>query len=245
MDVRSSVVPEDAFEPEIYESGNRLKISENWHGHSTGSVYWTITVPPETEVSLSSASGDLSVTGLKKELKASAASGDIRADELKGKIEIKTASGDIRASDCSGDIEISAASGDIDTDGLSGDIELSAASGDVEIRESEGEFDLGTASGDIRGSGLTIGGYSTFSAASGDVSVRLASATKFDMELSTASGNISLDYNGQPMTGLFDFDSEEEFEHNGQIFEKKTIIRNGETPKVFLHTASGRVTLKK
>jgi hypothetical protein len=260
VDVRYTVTPADAFEPEVYESGSSLKISENWHGHSSGRVYWTITLPPATEVSFSAASGDLTVSGLNKEIKATAASGDIRAEDLTGDIEIKTASGDIRIGTCKGDIEVSAASGDIDATELSGEIEISAASGDVEIRDSAGLFDLGTASGDIKGTGLSIEGYSTFSAASGDVKIGLAASSKYDMELSAASGDVTLDYNGQPMNGYFElqarkysgsitapypFDTEEEFERSGQTFEKKSFKRGDASPKITLQTSSGRAALKK
>ena len=260
VDVKHSVMPKDAFEPEIYESGNRLKISERWSGHSSGRVIWTITVPPATEISFSSASGDLDVSGLQKRLKASAASGDIRAEDISGELSIKTASGDIHIEDCNGDIEITAASGDIECSGLSGDTELSAASGDVKLKDSKGLFDISTASGDVKCSGLHIDGYSSFSAASGDISIRLGGACTNDLELSAASGDVSLDYNGQPLKGYFEFearkssgsisapysfDREDEFEKNGQTFVKKSFTRDGDSPRITMHTASGRITLKK
>ena len=260
VDVKYSVVPADAFKPEVFETGNSLKITEDWRGHSSGRVYWTITLPPKTEVSFSSASGDLTITGLQKEVEASAASGDIRAEKIEGDIEIKTASGDIRIEHCKGDIEISAASGDIEADDLTGDIELSAASGDVEISNSKGLFDLGTASGDIKGKDLIMDGYSTFSAASGDVNIRLAESSRFDLELSAASGDVSLDYNSKTMKGYFElqakkysgsisapyaFDTEEEFERNGQTYEKKSFKRDSDSPRIILHTSSGRASLKK
>jgi len=260
VDVKHSVVPENAFEPDVYETGNSLKISEQWHGNSSGRVIWTITVPPATEVSFSSASGDLDVSGLQKRLKANAASGDIRAEEMSGELRIKTASGDIRVKDCSGGIEISAASGDIECNGLTGDTELNAASGNVDLRDSKGSFDISTASGDVKCSGLKIDGYSSFSAASGDISVRLGAACAYDLELSAASGDVSLDYNGEPLKGYFEFearkssgsisapysfDREEEFERNGQVFEKKSFRRESDSPQIMMHTASGRISLKK
>ncbi len=260
VDVKYTVNPADAFKPEIYESTNSLKISEEWHGRSSGKVYWTITLPPNTEVYFSCASGDLEISGLQNEVEVHAASGDIRAGKMEGKLEIKTASGDIRINECKGDIEISAASGDIDADGLSGDLELNTASGDVELKNSAGIFDISTASGDIKGTRLTINEYSTFFAASGDVDVRLAESSKFDLELSAASGDVTLDYNGQPLKGYFElearkysgsisapypFDQEEEYERNGQTYEKKSFKRDGDTPRIILHTSSGRVSLKK
>ena len=260
VDVKYSVYPADAFKPEIYETGSSLKISEDWRGHSSGKVFWTIKLPPETEVYFSCASGDLNISGLQKEVEAKAASGDIRAEDLSGKIEVKTASGDIRLRNVSGDIEISAASGDINADGLSGEVEVSAASGNIELKISKAVFEISTASGDIEATGLTTDGYSTFSAASGDVDVRLAKSTEYDLELSAASGDVALDYNGQPLKGYFElqarkysggisapyaFDNEEEFERNGQTYERKSFRRESDAPRILLHTSSGRVSLKK
>jgi hypothetical protein len=49
VDMVSNVWPEGAFQPEIRETGNSLKIRERWHGSSSGRVTWTITVPVKTD----------------------------------------------------------------------------------------------------------------------------------------------------------------------------------------------------
>ncbi|MBD3179688.1 MAG: DUF4097 family beta strand repeat protein, partial [Candidatus Latescibacteria bacterium] len=174
---------------------------------------------------------------------------------------LSTASGDIHIEDCSGEIEMSTASGDIEGSGLDSDeIELSAASGDIEISDSRGGFDLSVASGDVEAEGLEITSQSEFSTASGEVEIVLANSPRVGIDLSTASGDVLLDYNGNRMVGYFEltarkgrgrirapfsFDREEEFKKNGRTYLRKSFSKNGDSPEIYLHTASGKVELRK
>lgn len=278
-----NVTPEGSFDYEMKESGKTLVIKEKWgrggrHRNMSGDVSWTLIVPADTEIEFNTASGDITVSGLTKRVEASTASGDIEISDVSahidmstasgnanlnnidGDIEISTASGDIDIEDSKGDIELSTASGDIDAKGVSGDIDLGAASGDIKISDSRGTFDVGCASGDIDATGVTIEGESDFSVASGSIEVVLAETCDYDLEISSASGDVVLDYNGNEVKGFFeftarkrrgrivcpfDFDEEEEFEENGDTYVRKSFSRKGDTPRVELSTASGRAELKK
>ncbi|MCK4559511.1 MAG: DUF4097 family beta strand repeat protein [Calditrichia bacterium] len=251
---------EDSFEADMQEKSNSLKLRERWYGSSSGGrVKWTVTVPPETEIEFSTASGDLSVEEINNMLDASTASGDITIENSQGEFEISTASGDINIVDSKGEFDFSTASGDIKSSQMTGEMDFSTASGDIKMRNSEGFFELSCASGDIDASGITIKEESTFSTASGDVEVKLAESSEFDLDLSTASGDVTLDYNGNEIRGYFeftakkrsgnirspiDFDKEEEYGRNGDEYMRKSFSKGGNTPKIFISTASGRVVLK-
>jgi DUF4097 and DUF4098 domain-containing protein YvlB len=251
---------EDSFEADIQEKSNSLRIKERWHGRNSGGrVSWTITVPAETDIEFSTASGDLTVEKLNNVLEASTASGDVVIEYSQGDLEISTASGDVRVSDSKGKFDFSTASGDIKTSQLAGEVDFSTASGDIKIRNAQGSFDLSCASGDIEASGITFEDDSEFSTASGNVEVTLEKSSENDLDLSTASGDVTLDYNGNEIKGYFeftakkrsgsirspiDFDKEEEYGRNGDEYVRKSFTRGGETPKIYISTASGRVTLK-
>ena len=136
---------------------------------------------------------------------------------------------------------------------------FSTASGDIRIRNSQGFFELSCASGDIDASNITIQEESSFSTASGDVEVKLAASSEFDLDFSAASGDVTLDYNGNDIIGYFefsakkrsgnirspiDFDREEEYGRNGDEYMRKSFSKGGLTPKIYISTASGRATLK-
>jgi DUF4097 and DUF4098 domain-containing protein YvlB len=251
---------EDSFEADIQEKSNTLRIKERWHGRSSGGrVEWTITVPSESEIEFSTASGDLSLDNINNVLDASTASGDVTIESSQGELDISTASGDISINDSKGKFDFSTASGDIKSSHLEGEIDLSTASGDIKLRNAQGRFDLSCASGDINVSGITIEDDSEFSTASGDVEVRLEKSSEYDLDLSAASGDVTLDYAGNNIKGYFefrakkrsgsirspiDFDKEEEYGRNGDEYVKKSFSKEGETPKIYLSTASGRAMLK-
>lgn len=279
VDLFYDVEPKGAFDYKIREAGDALIIKERWNGGSSrGDVAWTLTVPSGTEIEFSTASGDLSASGLTKGLEAGTASGDIEIRDMDGEIEISTASGEvviinahgeieistasgeISIKKSGGEIELSTASGEIEADDIEDEIDMSTASGEIEISNSSGVFSLSCASGDIVAENIKIEGLSTFSTASGEVEVILAETSEYDLELSTASGDVLLDYNGNPVKGYFeftarkrrgrikcpfDFDEEEEFERNDHVYVRKSFSKGGDTPEIYMRTASGTVVLKK
>jgi len=260
VDLEAKVEPPDAFKPEIFERGERLIIKERWSGSSRGTVVWTITVPAKTDIEVESASGDIALAGITATIEVSAASGDVTIEKCQGDAEIETASGDITLTDCEGYFEISAASGNINGSKIKGEIELSSASGDIDIQDSQGTFEVETASGDIQTARLELLSESEFSAASGDIEIVLAGTPEKPLSLSTASGDIILDYNGHPMKGRYElttrkhrgkieapvsFDKEETVDEHGEEYVKKIYTVSGNEPLITLETASGDITLIK
>ncbi len=121
-----------------------------------------------------------------------------------------------------------------------------------------GEFDLSTASGDIDAAGVVLEFASSFTTASGSVEVQLGATAEFDLDVSTASGRATLDYNGNPVKGSFefvskdrrgrikcpfDFEDERRFDRWGDTYVRKTFTRGGDEPRIVIETASGRATL--
>jgi DUF4097 and DUF4098 domain-containing protein YvlB len=259
VDLVYAVEPEDAFEPDIQERTNEIRIKERWRSRSSGQVSWTITVPKETEIDFSTASGDLSIEGVHEEIEASTASGDITILDTEGRLDVSTASGDIEISDSGGEMDLSTASGDIKARDINGEMDLSTASGDIRIKNSKGEFEISCASGDIEASEIVLTEEGSFSTASGDIELKLAESAEYDIECSAASGDIELDYQGNNLNGYFEFttrknrgsirsginfDTEEEFERGGRTYIRKTVSVGGKTPQILLSTSSGDITFR-
>ena len=234
----------DKFEPILKEEGNTLILKEEFNSSSWGSSHrgessWTLTVPEKTKIEFSSASGDLNAAGLKGGLSARVASGDLNVKDSKGKLKFKAASGDIEMKHSSGEISVK------------------TASGDIELSNVQGEFDVKTASGDINASGIHFTGESDLKSVSGDMLVELSKSNEYDLDLSTVSGNITLDYKGNPVKGYFGFkgmkgkissdipfDSKEKSSQYNP-FVKKFFKKGGDSPEISLKTVSGKLTFKK
>jgi DUF4097 and DUF4098 domain-containing protein YvlB len=289
--------PQGCFEPEFLESGSTLILREDFTGSCRGRSLWKVTVPEKTKITFDSASGDLSIKGIKNDIEVETASGDIDLEKivgdceiesasgdlevknfkgkldvqtasgdqkiklLEGSLEIKSASGDVNLEDISADVEIKTASGDVEASNIKGkDISIRGASSDIEIDSASGEFEIKTASGEVEVDNIDITGDSEFKTASGTVEVRLKSTLKFDLIISSASGDAILDYNGNPIKGYFEFickeddgriespfkfDNVEEYYRYGQKYLKKSFTRKSKTPRIIIKTASGTAELNK
>lgn len=260
VDLEYSTEPEGAFKPEFDERSNSIRIKERWTNSRSSEVLWKLKVPKGTEIEFSAASGDLSIYNYSGVVESSTASGDVYVEKGNGELDLNCASGDIEILDYTGEISVATASGDVKAKKIKGEIELSTASGDIDLSSSEGEFELGCASGDIKAKDLKLSEDASFSTASGDVEVKLAETAKYDVSISTASGDATLDYNGNDFKGYFEmtarkdkgeisapvsFDREEEYEKHGKTYERKSFTSGGNSPKIFISTSSGKAALKK
>lgn len=260
VDLEYSIRPRDSFEPEMKKRGKTLILEEDFYGSSSGHSYWTVTVPPTVDIDFESASGDFEASGLENEIEVETASGDVSIGHCNGDFELSTASGDILLENVSGFVDATTASGDVRADNLSGRVSLSTASGRVDVQESKGDFTLSSASGNVDATGITLEDRSTFETASGRVYVELAESATHDLRLSSASGKATLNYNGNPIEGSFefiakanrrgrisspfDFDEEEEFYRWGDEYVAKSFTRGSDNPEILIETASGRVYLE-
>ncbi len=259
VELEHSVRPADNFEPRFRERSGAIELSERFHGSSNGSSYWTVTVPRNTRIEFSTASGNLTVDGLSGDIDAELASGNIDVFDCSGSFDLSTASGSIDFDSCGGFFDVSTASGSIRVTRCNGEFELSVASGNVRAQDCRGEFDLSTASGNVRASDVFIEGRSSFSSASGSAYVTLGESAEHDLTVSSASGKAILDFAGNPIKGYFeflarkdngriksplDFDEEDQFRRHGQKYVRKSFAVGGETPEIRIETASGTAALK-
>jgi len=250
---------DDCYDPIIRETTNAVRIGEEFYCSTRGDSKWTITVPKDTKVRFSSASGDLIIEGDLSDVTAKTASGDIDIEGFNGDLRIQTASGDVDIEASTGELNVNTASGDITATNVSGLILFDAASGNVDIVRSEGTFEAGTASGDVRASQVVLDGISEFSSASGEAYVALGKAAEFDLVVSSASGDAIVNYSGNTPNGYFeftarvnrgdieapyDFDEEEEFRRYRQKYVRKAFTRGGDEPRIEISTASGEAVLR-
>jgi hypothetical protein len=216
---RSTLSPEERVRrieanPPIEQSGNVVRI-----GHIVEeelregvSISYTLTVPSASSlksktgsgsqhiegvdgaVEASSGSGSLTFRDAGKELRASTGSGSITADRIGGGFHATSGSGSIRATGVTGAITAKTGSGGIDVAQTGkGDVQVSSGSGSVRLRGVRGALRASTASG-----GLTIEGELSadwrLSASSGTVSIDLPRGQGFELDASTGSGRIDVDF---------------------------------------------------
>jgi len=230
---------------EMEQNGSSLNLSEKSHGRhsSRGNSKWKIGIPD----------------GMNIKVNYSTASGDIVASDLTSNLKVNTASGNIVLTNYSGKIKGNTASGDIKLENVNGSIDLNTASGDVNANSIEGGFKLNTASGDISITSALINEKSSFNSASGDVDISVSQTPMHNLKLSSASGNVELNMQGNILQGFismttrkgfrysinapFEFDSVEEFERHGDKYITKTVILGDPQTKITLSTSTGDATI--
>lgn len=232
----------DEFEPIFEEEGDTLIIKEkfhekerNWSYH--GKSNWTVTVPEKTKIEFKSASGNLDVNGLMNGLSVKLASGEVNARDIFGNINIKTASGEVNLSDSSGDITVD------------------VASGDIKLTDVKGTFNIDAASSNIKAVGIQFNRASHFKTVSGKLLVKLSKSCTVDLDLKTVSGDITLDYNGNPVKGYFKFKGmnshistdigfDDHEKHSYSPFVTR-YLNKGDSPRITLKAVSGDLVFKK
>jgi Putative adhesin len=128
-------------------------------------------------------------------------SGDIAAEAVVGATAaLNTGSGDIVIGSCDASLRVRSASGDIQVGQLRAVMQGNSASGDVEIKATSGNVNVRTASGDIRiGVAEGLPAWLDLSSASGEVSVNLGQGAEpgpgepyVSLLARTASGDIDI-----------------------------------------------------
>lgn len=164
------------------------------------SIRFEVRVPRSTRFTfnpISSASGNIKVTGVTGSLKVNTASGDVLISGVSGDVHASTASGEMSVREVAGTVNASTASGNVDVEiaRLEGaeNMKFSSASGDVNVRmpsSLDAEVSMSTASGQIKTNfplEVKESQYGSGSKAQG----RLGSGARI-LRISTASGNVSL-----------------------------------------------------
>jgi gas vesicle protein len=167
----------------IQDAGGRVDVRAEPRGREARAwVDFNVIVPYEASAEVHSVSGDISVTGVKGEVRAETVSGTVKASGLTRLASMKSVSGDVELNgvESDGTVVLSSVSGDVTATNLKArGLDVSAVSGDTTLNQCQTDrAQVNTVNGDITYSG------------------RLSKAGRY--ELKTHSGNITLNHQGSP-----------------------------------------------
>lgn len=249
---------DDDYKPNFEQSGDRLIIDEEFSGRRNwnvrGRAEWTLEVPDGIELEFKTGSGNIDVDGVNINVLAKSGSGNIEINNLEGKLRINTGSGNIDLSRVIGRHDGSTGSGEIRIDRSEGDARFSTGSGNIRVRDISGGIEFSTGSGNIDVEGATIKNHSRVSTGSGNAEVVLSSVLDYDINLSTGSGNVTLDFNGNKIEGEFTLESSEKsdirapFRFNNEYDRGRRYIKEAKIGskniEVSVKTGSGRAVIR-
>jgi len=215
--------PAKVFKPIFMEKKYSLVLKEKIRGSVSGKSTWFLKVPDNTSVLFTSASGNLSVKGLKSDVSGGTDSGNFEISDFKGKLKLNTGFGNIHITSTKAGFDIFTADGDIQADS----IEL----------ESSGEF--ATARGNVSVSLAVSSEYDlTLLSALGDVVLDYKdNAMKGYFEFTARASDADI-------ISPVSFDKEEEFYKDNIKYLKRSFTKGLDLPRILIKVHIGKAVFK-
>lgn len=148
-----------------------------------------ITCPVGADLDFGTGSASLRVEGELSDVSVTTASGDVQVDRVGGRLGVKTASGDILVADALGEATVTTVSGDLQVDRFAGPLGVRAVSGDVRIGTVRAPLTLSTTSGDIWIDRVE-GGEVDARSVSGDARIAVTRGTPVWIDAASVSGKL-------------------------------------------------------
>jgi hypothetical protein len=194
------------FDLAFNQSGGNVEITgeyQGWqgvrglfgHDRSQLEVEFTITVPPQYNLNIETAGGNLSVGDLKGTVRLETSGGNIHLERIEGKLRGTTSGGDIMLTRCTASADLVTSGGNIIVEEVDGPIVARTSGGNVTIREARGSVDASTSGGNIS---AFIADQPTedcrLETSGGNVEVYLASDISVDIDAEANGGSLSTDF---------------------------------------------------
>jgi hypothetical protein len=189
----------DATRIDVSEQANRIEVRAVYPDRKTRvAVDYTVTAPAGITVDVRSVSGDISITGIRGEVRVESVSGDVTATGLAREAVLKAVSGDVvvSASEVDGEVSANSVSGDVTVKSFKArSVKAATVSGNVSMQTGACDrASVGSVSGNVELAGtLARGGRYDLKSHSGNVRLALDGKTGFVLDASSFSGNITTD----------------------------------------------------
>lgn len=175
----------DRVEVRIGQEGDRIEVQtvypENewsFFGHAEVLVHINILAPAKSDLDVSTADGELKVSGFEGDLRLSTEDGDLSVAACSGVARISAEDGDVNVRDFQGDVDAGIEDGDLSVEGKLGRFSADAEDGDVDVRL-------------LEGSAMTADWR--VEAADGGVKIQVPEGFAADLDVGTGDGRIDLD----------------------------------------------------
>jgi hypothetical protein len=143
-------------------------------GSNICAIDYVVKVPQQCSLTVNGVSNTLNISG------------------ITGDIDLKMVSGDITLHDLEGKLNLDSVSGDLLAENLSGSGSIKTVSGDINLKNADlTSLGINTVSGDVFLQTALLTGPYKFNSVSGDVRLLVPAASQCDIEIHSASGDLS------------------------------------------------------
>lgn len=154
-------------------------------------VSFTITVPRNFNLNVSTSGGDIAVASLTGNVRARTSGGEMKFERIEGEIDGHTSGGDIFLREGTARAKLGTSGGDITVERAGGPTEVSTSGGDIRI-ESVAQLISATTSGGNVQAAITepFSQDAVLSTSGGDVHVQVAKTAGFQLDARTTGGKV-------------------------------------------------------
>ncbi len=193
-------------------------------------VEFTVTVPKNYNVRLSTSGGDVSIAGITGTVNGETSGGNVSISQIEGTAKLETSGGDIHVDGVKGDIKAETSGGDVKVRNVVGNVEGETSGGNIAAEDVDGKVRLETSGGNvmIKVRGANKGIHAETSG--GNVTVMISKKVGAMIDAGTSGGEVVCDL---PVTV------------SGKIAEdhvKGTVNGGGEL--IYAHTSGGNVEIR-
>lgn len=184
----------------ITQEGNDVKAEARFPRRSSGwmfgnwplvQVSFTVTVPEQYNVDLTTSGGDIHVGDLTGSTRVKTSGGDLELGRLKGPVHGSTSGGDVTLEEGSDKVQLGTSGGDIEVGHASGDVRLETSGGDISVERVSGALDASTSGGDVK---VTIEAPMkndvSLGTSGGNVTARVSKDAGFRLDANTSGGDV-------------------------------------------------------
>ena len=161
-----------------------------WFGwRSYGNVRFTVHVPNQTDVAVTTSGGELHVTRVDGEANLRTSGGRVRVEDIVGDVSARTSGGSIRVERVRGTVDAGTSGGGIDIATIAGHVRAGTSGGPITVEAASGDVSAETSGGGIhvRGAGGRVDAHTS----GGRISVGFALGNARGGELSTSGGGVT------------------------------------------------------
>ncbi len=191
----------DDYSIETSQNGTELKVWVEHPNNMRGMVkgFLSFEVPENVLLNVKNVSGNVEVEKIRSDnMSLSSVSGNVKVSGVGANVSLRSVSGEIDASLMGGDLDAKSVSGSVRVANIKGDFSGQSTSGNVSAKMVEGETSVHSTSGDLKGENLMNG--ATMKTTSGSIQINIL---KGDLTGKTVSGDIRL----EDVTGVLNLSS--------------------------------------
>jgi len=236
-DIRGSQREVDGFDISAWQSNGGVDVKgktrrSHWFSWFSNDlqVHYTIQLPHEYGVKVTTSGGDIRVRSLKGKVRGETSGGDLLLSDVEGEVGLETSGGNVRADNLRGDVHMETSGGDIQIGPVAGSVDVSTSGGNIRINDADGKIKAETSGGDVIVSVRNENKGISLETSGGDIDILVPAGIAASLDASTTGGEVRCDL-PVTMSGRF-----EESRIRGTI--------NGGGNPIHAHTSGGDVRIK-